>query len=70
MACADDAIPVVANATVDKTELTCGGQLKYRCNECTALKGNEEVVCSQPDLETSLASWVNTPPTCDRMSQS
>ena len=54
MACADDAIPVVANATVDKTELTCGGKLKYRCNECTALKGNEEVVCSQPDLETSL----------------
>ncbi|XP_063693825.1 sushi, von Willebrand factor type A, EGF and pentraxin domain-containing protein 1-like isoform X1 [Bolinopsis microptera] len=64
MACADDEIPVVTNATVTKEALSCGGKLKYTCNECTELVGNEEVICTQPDLEFSLTSWVNTPPSC------
>ncbi|KAL5247537.1 hypothetical protein ACHWQZ_G019426 [Mnemiopsis leidyi] len=65
MACADDQIPNVANATVTKETLSCGGKLKYQCNECTELVGNEEVYCAQPDLTRTLASWVNTPPSCD-----
>jgi len=65
MACADEEIPNVANATISKEDLSCGGKLKYTCNECTELVGNDEVLCSQPDLETTLTSWVNKPPSCD-----
>ena len=65
MACSESDFASVANATVEIRGSRCGGKLVYTCEECSYLVGSNELVCQQNSVERTVASWVNSPPTCE-----